>query len=260
MDNEIKLRIEINNERPVELLDLAKSMFSMSDEYKRFLMTNQQSADPDHVKLYIKQIYSGSIITELVSLAPSILPAMIDHAGIVLEYTKYIKFLYELFIEDKDHSKQVDKTTLENLNNILEPVAKDSGSQMNIGAINMSGESVINLYINSRNANAAQNSIKRRLNAIKEPITGIHNDVVMYWAQARNDPNGSKAGDRARIESIYGGEVKVKFINDHIKLKMLYEEPHPFSKAFVVDVAVETINDKPVLYKILELHDVLEKE
>jgi hypothetical protein len=54
----------------------------------------------------------------------------------------------------------------------------------------------------------------------------------MYWAQARNDPNGSKAGDRARIESIYGGEVKVKFINDHIKLKMLYEEPHPFSKAF----------------------------
>jgi DNA modification methylase len=101
-----------------------------------------------------------------------------------------------------------------------------------IGAINMSGESVINLYINSRNANAAQNSIKRRLNAIKEPITGIHNDVVMYWAQARNDPNGSKAGDRARIESIYGGEVKVKFINDHIKLKMLYEEPHPFSKAF----------------------------
>jgi hypothetical protein len=259
MDNEIKLKIEINNKRPVELLDLAKSMISMSDEYKRFLAKNELHVDPEHVKLYIKQIYGGSIITELVSLAPYALP-LIDHAEIVVEYTKHIKSLYEWLNGDEEKQQHAEKSALENLNNIIEPIAKDRGSQMNIGAVNVSGDYVVNYNINSTNANATQNSIKRHLSAMKEPVTGIHHDVVMYWAQARNDPNGSKAGDHARIESIYKGDVKVKFLNDQIKLKILYKEPHPFSKAFVVDVAVETVNEKPILYKILELHDVLEKE
>lgn len=260
MNNEVKLKIEINNQRPVELLDLAKSMISVSDEYKRFLAKNELHVDPDHVKLYIKQIYGGSIITELVSLAPYTLP-LIDHAVIVVEYTKHIISLYEWLSGNDEKQQSPEKSTLENLSNIIEPIAKDRGSQMNIGTIDVAGDYVVNnYYINSVDANASQNAIKRQLSAMKEPVTGIHRDVVMYWAQARNDPNGSKAGDRARIESIYKGDVKVRFLSEKIKLKMLYEEPHPFSKAFVVDVAVETVNGKPALYKILEIHDILDKD
>ena len=255
---ESKLIIKIYNERPVELLDLAKSMMSMSDEYKRFLAKHEAYADPEHVKLYIKEIRGGSIITELVSLAPYTLP-LIDHAQTIVEYAKHIKVLYEWLSSGKEKPEHTEKSTLENLNNIIEPVAKDHGSQMNLGAFTVQGNLIVNVNINSTEANATQNAIRRELDAMKEPVTGIHEGVVMYWAQARNQLDSSKAGDRARIESIYMGDVKVRFKNDELKLKMLYEEPHPFKKAFVVDVAVETVNEKPVLYRILELHDVLDK-
>lgn len=259
MGEEIKLTIEINNTRPVELVDLAKSMMSMGNEYRRFLITHDPYIEADGVKLYIKEIRSGSIIAELVALSPYAL-SLVDHAETITQYAKHIKMLYEWLTEGKEKPKDIEKSTLENFNNIIEPVAKDHGSQMNIGSFNVTGDLIVNLSINSTEANATQNAIRRELNALKEPATGIHQDVVMYWAQARNQPDSNKAGDRARIESIYRGDVKVKFISDELKLKMLYEEPHPFSKAFVVDVAVETVNEKPILYKILELHDVLDKE
>lgn len=258
MTEETKLIIEISNKRHVELLDLARSMMSIGDEYKHFLVKHETYIDPDHVKLYIKEIRSGSIITELVSLSPYTLP-LIDHAETVFEYAKHIKILYEWLIEGKEKPQDIEKSTLENLSNIIEPVAKDHGSQMNFGSVNVQGDLVLNLNINSTQANATQNAIRRELNLMKEPVTGIHESVVMYWAQARNQLDGNKAGDRARIESIHMGDVKVRFKNDDLKSKMLYEEPHPFQKAFVVDVAVETVNEKPVLYKILDLHDVLDK-
>jgi hypothetical protein len=130
---------------------------------------------------------------------------------------------------------------------------------MNLGALNVHGNVVLNVTINSTEANAAQNGIRRAVEALKEPVTGLHQEVVMYWAQARNQPD-SKAGDKARIESLYKGDVKVRFANDLLKTQMLYDPPYPFKKAFVVDVSVETVDGKPVLYRVLRLHDILDRD
>jgi hypothetical protein len=81
----------------------------------------------------------------------------------------------------------------------------------------------------------------------------------MYWAQARNSPD-SKNGDKARIESIYKGDVKVVFDNESLKSKLLLEAPFPFSLAYIVDVDVETIDGRPALYKVLALHGTISRD
>lgn len=258
MQDKMKLIIEIKNKHPVELLDLARSMMALGDEYQRFLLKHDAMLDADNVKLYIKEIRSGSIITELVALAPYTLP-FVEHADSVLEYAKYIKAFYDWAIGKNDTPPpQVEKTTLQNMSQIIEPIAKDKASQINFGAITIGGDFILNLSLSGMEANAAQNAIRREIDARKEPVIGIREQVVMYWAQARNDQN-NKAGDKARIESICPNDVRVRFANDALKTRMLYEEPHPFSKSFIVDVAVETINDKPVLYKVLNIHEELER-
>lgn len=258
MQDKMKLTIEIKNKHPVELLDLARSMMALGDEYQRFLVKHDAMLDADKVKLYIKEIRSGSIITELVALAPYTLP-FVEHADSVLEYAKYLKAFYDWSIGRNDQPMpQVEKTTLQNMNQIIEPIAKDKASQINFGAINVSGDFILNLSLSGIEANAAQNAIRREIESRKEPITGIREQVVMYWAQARNEQN-NKAGDKARIESICPNDVKVRFANDELKTRMLYDEPHPFNKSFLVDVAVETINDKPVLYKVLTIHEVFDR-
>lgn len=259
MDDKMKLTIEINNKQPVELTDLAQSMMSLADEYRRFLADHDAHIEADDVKLYVKEIRTGSIIQELVAIAPYALP-FVEHSKTIVEYAKHLKTLYEWFAGKSDTKPpSVEKTTLQNLSSIVEPIAKDHGSQANFGAVNVQGDFVVNLNLTSTEANAAQNAIRREIDAMREPVTGNHEQVVMYWAQARNTTD-NKAGDKARIESLYKGDVKVRFASDGLKAKMLYDEPYPFRKAYVVDVSVETVEDKPVLYKVLNFHEAIDRD
>lgn len=252
----MKLVLRIENKRPVELEDLARSMFAVGDEYRRFVATNLPEADAGDVKLYVREIRTGSVIAELVALAPYALQLM-DTGLTVLEYAKRLKELADWATGKSDAKPEaLEKATLQSLSHLLEPVAKDNGSQLNVGAVNVHGNVVLNVTVSSVEANAGQNRIGREIAAQKEPTTGLHEQVVMYWAQARNQPDGA-TGDKARIESIYKGDVKVRFANDQLKAQMLFEPNHPFELAFVVDVQVETVNDKPVLYKVLKIHEQL---
>ncbi len=258
MADDMKMIIKIENKKPIELLDLANSMLSLSCEYNRYIERGENNVQTENVRLYVKEIRSGSIITELVSLAPYTLP-LIEYSTSIIEFAGYLKTAFDWFISPNSIIPPVtDKKSLQSLVEILEPVAKDNGSQFNIGAFNVQGDLTINITYDSVQANAAQNGIKRYVDTLKEPVSGLHEQVVMYWVQARNH-NDKKAGDKARIESIYIGDVKVKFKDDQLKVKMLFEEPFPFQKAFIIDVIVETIDEKPVLYKVIELHDVMDK-
>lgn len=252
-----KLLIKIENSQPVELFDMTLSMAAIANEYKRFMIDHPVNSPGGEIKLYIKEIRSGSIETELAAMAPSLLP-LTEHAGSIIAYAKHLKTVIEWFAgKSKDKPAKIDKAGLQNLSSIVEPIAKDNASQFNIGVIN--GPVTYNININSTEANAVQNKVKRELESLKEPVSGIHEKVLLYWVQAKNQKDG-KTGDRAKIESIYKGSVKVVFINDELKIKMLYGQPYPFKMAFVVDVAVETINERPALYKVLEIHESIELE
>lgn len=61
------------------------------------------------------------------------------------------------------------------------------------------------------------------------------------------------------IESIHPGAVKAVFANDNIRRSMLLGTENPFTHAYIVDVSVETVRGKPALYRILNVHDKVEK-
>jgi len=124
--------------------------------------------------------------------------------------------------------------------------------------IDITVESVIDLRgIRTLEANAAQNAIARELLALKEPLTGLHEKVLLHWYQARNEPH-TKSGDKAIIPSIASHPVKTVFSNDQIKAVIIFGDDNPFKKAYVVDVLAETIRDRIALYKILAVHEKFE--
>jgi hypothetical protein len=257
MDDQVKLTVEIKNQKPIELVDLAKSMLGIGAEYRAFIARDLPELEASQVSLYVKEVRTGSVITELAALAPFALP-IIEQADSVIMYGQYLAKCFKWLLGDGGRPQEfVEKSTLQNLNDIVEPVAKDHASQINLQGTTVNGDLNLVVNMNSTEANAIQNAIRKELQASKETVTGTHYNVVMYWAQARNQAD-SRSGDRARIESIYKGHVKTVFANDSLKAKMLYEPAHPFKKAFVVDVAVETVGGKPVLYNVLCLHDTID--
>ncbi len=255
MDQQPKLTICIENKYPVELMDLTRSLSSFADEYMRFLSQQADLPEQADIRLYIKEIKTGSIIADLIALALPALP-IIAYSNTIISFSGYLKKAYDYLLGRSKEKPPLAKQNYENLANFLEPVAKDSGSRVIVQNI-INGNVHLSLNLNSIEANAVQNTARRELEALAESFSGIKEKVLLYWYQARKDIK-SQVGDRAIIESILKRPVKAIFASERIKAKMLLETENPFKFAYVVDVVVETINDRPTVYKIINLYEKVE--
>ncbi|MCR9423844.1 hypothetical protein [Vibrio sp. RM-69-4] len=148
------------------------------------------------------------------------------------------------------------KQDLQEWNKIVEPIAKDHGSQMNINVSD--GGQVINQFIlDSTEAAAIQNRICRLVEDMDTPQENKHLKKVMYWYQTKFDPN-SDTGNKAIIDDISKSALKVIFENNALKEAMLHPDPSlgkPWQElAFVVDVEVQTVRGKPKMYNVLNYY------
>lgn len=256
MSDETVLTLQIKNESPIELLDLTRSFEAFTEEYGRFVRHSDTDAAVSDVRLYVKDLRKGSIVVELIALSPLALP-YIENAKTVIEYVKYLKTAYEFLLGKAKAKPDFEKKDLENLSAIVGPIAKDSAAQFNVSTT-INGNVTLNLSMSSLDANAAQNAARREIATMTEPIRGIQNQTLLYLWQARNDTQSS-TGDKGVIESLYSGPVKLVFRDESVKAKLLHSTENPFTSSYVVDVVVETINGKPTLYRVLEVHDTLER-
>ena len=257
LDFSNKLEITINNTKPVVLTDLTMALLGVGQQFERFIEneTNEQHAASS--ELFIKDVRSGSIIVELIAQAIPVVP-LLWQGGSLLEWVNHAKSVIE-WLNGKlaNPPKDLTKQDLKQWSNILEPVAKDHGSQMNFTVSN--GGQVINqIFISSEQANAAQNQIKREIGKLEEPDDHTQRKRVMVWYQSKFD-SSSSTGDRAVIESISKVPVKVIFENNAVKKAMLTGDSR-FSKqwhelAYIVDVSVQTVQDVPKVYTIINYYD-----
>ena len=113
----------------------------------------------------------------------------------------------------------------------------------------------MNFSVNTIESNAIQNQAKKQLELLKLSQQTTYEKVVFYWYQARGDME-VKSGNTGVVESITSKALKVIFDKDEYKSKMLEIEENPFKMAYVVDVVVETVQEKPFAYKITNIHQV----
>ncbi|PXW90752.1 hypothetical protein C8R34_10264 [Nitrosomonas sp. Nm84] len=244
-----RLEITINNTRPVALTDLTLSLLSVGHQFEKFIETELRADVPVASELLVKEVRSGSIVFELVAQALPLIP-LFWQGGALLEWANYAKdTIHWLSGKLAQPPRNLTKNDLKQWHSILEPVAKDQGSQLNFTVAD--GGTVINqFFVNSAEANAAQNRIKRELGLLEEPSDSIHTKRVMTWYQAKFD-NDSQTGNKALIESISPRPLRVVFDNNAVKSQM-FEQGIKFSKpwhrlAYIVDVQVQTINGQPRL-------------
>lgn len=135
-------------------------------------------------------------------------------------------------------------------------MAKDKASQLNF-TVSDGGKVINQIFINSQEANAAQNKIQREIENLEDPNEHIQKRKVMIWNQTKFDLE-SHTGDKAVIESITKKPIKVIFENNLVKESMLKgddKSSKPWHQlAYIVDVEVQTVNDVPKVYTVLRYY------
>ena len=250
------VRFELKNEKPVDLLDLTSSLSAFGEAYQDFVIDAGFDGEPGNVRFFIKEIRPGSIIADLVSQAAQgslTLQHVEAAAAFMANLNDIIQFFLGLGVlptGEKPSKKEADQVI-----KILEPVAKDGGSQLFLSVSN--GDIHLHQHnYNSQQANAVQNSARRHLGP-PIPTTEVKHGVLLRLRQVRGGVS-SKVGDLGIIEEVSSARVKLSFASEETKQKIL-EQPFPFETIFVVDVEVKASEGKPALYRILAVTDAFQR-
>ena len=256
--SEAKLTIKIENKRPIEITDFTDSFNSLANQYYKYLSENESFKLSQDTELYIKEIRSGSIITELSDLVPLVIP-FVENSNSVIEFTGFLKKGFDYFLgKTEEKPKDFDLKDCNNFNNIIKPIAKDNGSNVVFNGDWNFENVTVNFNFNSVEANAIQNGIQREKENLKEPTKNIQHKVLFYWDSAKYDEK-SKSVDRGFIDSVSFKPLRVSFDDDYTKRLMLDIEENPFHLAYIVDVEVMDIQGIPSVYKILKMHEFFTK-
>jgi hypothetical protein len=182
---------------------------------------------------------------------------MLKHAEVFAAFMANFNEVVQFFLTMsgiRSESPHVSREIAERTSQILEPVAKDHGSQL---ILQLNGH-VEHLTLNytSREAAAVQNNVRRFLGPSLAQSGPFTKEVLTLY-QARADT--SRRGDRGIIERFSTKPVRLEFMNDEAKQKVLDRDDNPFRLMFIVDGVVSTVDGKPALYKIYTVHDAIER-
>ena len=97
----------------------------------------------------------------------------------------------------------------------------------------------------------------------KEPKYADHIRVLMRFTRSdiSRTTIGKKSGERVLIDDIHPKSLAIMYVSplaeQHIKHEIRESEENVFKKAFVFDVNVKIINDRPSVYSITHLHEII---
>jgi len=250
------LQVELKNSRPIELVDLTASFTALAESFRDY--SNATVGDPkqDNLRLYVQEIKSGSVIATLVALAEQT-QFIAENAEVFAGFIANCNDLANYFL-GKPKPGQPEPTVREakQIAQIVEPVAKDSGAQLNITAMDGGVVNVHNhFHVAPVEANAIQNGVARFLGP-QLPSSQFMSDQLMVLEQVKNNAT-AKSGDRGIIEALSSKAVKLQFASEEVKRKVLDLHENPLQCVFQVNVEVRSAGGRVAQYRILEVTDVI---
>lgn len=256
--DEAVLTVEVKNSQPVDLIDLTNSLAAFAEAFRDYASDNTGDPLPDNLRLYVKEIRSGSIIADLIALYDQA-EWLIKNAEVFAAFAANLNDLSNYFL-GKPNSLPEPPThkQAKQLSNFVNPVAKDSGSQVNINVSDGASVNIYNLNINPTEASAIQNKVAHYV-APKLPAEMTLVDQLMILEQVKNSTS-SKSGDRGIIEAISLKAVKLQFVSEDVKRKVLDLKENPLQCVFLIDVDVRSISGKPMLYRVLDVKDIIDQD
>lgn len=260
-EREIKLVIKIDNKKPIELLDLTKSLVAFANNFDSYVSVNGQRKEDRETKLYVKEIKSGSVIFELVEFAAKTAIPFLENASTIIGFAEHLKKAYDFIkgdVKEKDTPMEITNTELKELSQIVNPVANDNGSQINISAT-VNNHIETQIVIGSLDANALQNIIDKKLKSSKQPE--LDNDtktkVLLKFFQLRTDVK-AKSGNKGIIDEFSSKPLNIVFEDEKLNEEMLHNDYNPNEVVFVVDVKLQTVSGSLAAYKVVKFHETLD--
>lgn len=260
----VVITLVIENSRPIEVRAFVHALTSLAAEYRESL---ERKGLDGEAELYIKEVRSGSIIVDLVPLVVTAFPTIVAHAAqadqaidFAMKWGARLKGLAEGIVPEG-----ASKADLRTFHNAVEHIARDpdASSTLEVATFEDGKRKVrVSMKFSSAEARAIEKTIEGEFRRIDAGASSVRTRVLMYFT--RSDVGDAKldkrSGERVVIPEVTDRDLPIMYASDLAEQRVKYEiregSENIYKKGFSVDVDVQMRDGRPIVYRILSVHDV----
>ncbi|MCE8553740.1 hypothetical protein KBY29_05420 [Ruegeria pomeroyi] len=239
---------------------------SLASDYKRSLEGKGLDAD---AKIYITEVRAGSIVADLLPIVATAFPAVVASAeqlGQAIDFVKTWKERLKL-LRDGLIPEGLSKSELKTFTDAVQAVARDpNATQLLEAATFEDGKRKVKaaFKFSTNDARAIEKTIEGEFKRLEEASDQIHRRVLMYFTRSDvgDAPIEKRSGERAVISEISEKDLPIMYASElaeeRIKHEIRDSDENIYKKGFSVDVIAQMRGGKVIVYKVLEVHQVID--
>jgi hypothetical protein len=244
------LTIKIEYKEYISLSEFKESLEGLDDQYN--LLFSKSSDKEEKNILLIKEINKGSIIVELIS---PIVP-LLSETNTVFSFYTSIKSIFDWLSTKRGTKPKITPSDLVNAKKIIAPVNNHDGSQV---TFSVEGNNNNVFVIDNPTARKITQNANEEYSVLDKPVSlpdfsKDKENVVLRLTQIKNDEKPDK-NTKGIIAELDKREHPVLFSKIADKEQILQEQENFFKKTYLIDVKVNTSNDKISSFTVLNIKD-----
>jgi hypothetical protein len=258
------LILTIETKDPIEVGDFVGAFTSLASQYEKYVATmfpdREGSAD-----VYVAEVKQGSIVAVLIEWG-GLLVGAAGGAVVLDDFVDRLGKRLKKYTKSGGRDLDATKGDLKDFCNTLAAVAHDrDGSVQLEAAVFEDGKRQIRAAFKFKTSEAKR--AEREIADHRAEIEGVTSEpqrrVFMTFVRSdiRTTETGKRSGELVLIEAISKKPRPLIYASGLAEERIKHEirdEESVYKKGFVVDVYVETRNEKPVAYRVTDVHQVID--
>ena len=261
------LTLTIDNSQPIELSAFIGAFTSLATEYRKSVRVNDDFEND--ATIFVKQVRSGSIVADLIPLIAPALPIIAAHADQIWQAVEFvnkwadrIKQLSEGFVPTG-----FGRSDLKTFTDATQAIARDPNASATLEAATFEdGKRQVRaaFKFETREAKSVISTIDGEYKRLDTQSDQSANRVLMIFTRSdiNNAPTDKRSGERVVVSEISDRELPLIYASELSEQRIKYEvrevDDNIFKKGFVVDIIILYKGDKPIAYKVTNVHDVID--
>lgn len=265
-DGSVVITLIIDNSEPIEVGAFVRAFTSLANEYKD---TFEKRGLDGHAEIFVTQVRSGSIVADLVPMVATAFPIIVSHAQQIDQAVEFVERWGARItsLASGVIPEGMAKSDFKIFAGAVEAIARDPDASSRVEAATYEdGKRQVKaaFKFTTSEARKVERVIEGEYKRLDRESDKIYHRKLMYFTRSdvSSAPLDKRSGEKAIIPDISDKSLPVIYSStlaeDRVKFEIRETEENIFKKGFSVDVSVQYRGDRPIAYRIIEVHQVFD--
>ncbi len=260
--------LTIDTKKPVELSDFVATFVGLGNQFERFY-DQQHPAERGNARFYVREVRAGSIVAELVPYLVAATPvlggamAVVQHGNDLADFVENYGVKLRGYFKRGGRDPGAGKGDLQDYLRTVQAVAHDKKGSLSL-AVFENGAQRVAFSFDTAAAREAEHNLLEHREELDRTTAADHERVLMVFTRTNvgHAATGKRSGELVEIESISPRALPIVYASslaeERIRHEIAEADENVYKKGFDVDVNVEMRAGRPIAYRLVAVHDVID--